>query len=113
MVKPNVLGSVIVAEDSRTARAVMEGFPPAKNGVALDVANEGTLPQLGSGTRLPFDLHKLHRAPHTRGRDDTAWYLTFRGGGRAWLATVFEGSKASTADRAAIERVLRSIRRAS
>jgi hypothetical protein len=110
---PNVLGSVTVAEDSRTARAVMEGFPPAKNGVALDVENDGSTPQLGSEPRLPFDLHKLHRAPDKSLRDDTAWNLTFRGGGGAWSLTVFEGSKASAADRAGIERALRSIRRAS
>ena len=91
----------------------MEGFPPAKNGVALYVVNDGSSPQLGSEPRLPFDLHKLHRAPDKSFRDDTAWNLTFRGGGRAWLVTVFEGSKASAADRAGIERALRSIRRAS
>jgi hypothetical protein len=68
------------------------------------------MPRLGSKPQPPFDLHKLHRY---LGRDDTEWMVTFRGGGSAWFVTVFEGSKASAADRAGIERVLRSIRRAS
>jgi hypothetical protein len=68
---------------------------------------------LGSEPRLPLDLQKLHRWPGKIGGDVTAWGAIFWGGGGAWDVTVFEGSKASAADRAAIERALRSIRRAS
>ena len=65
--------------------------------------------------RLPFDLHKLHRVPDATfgGGKGTEWSALLSGGGGAYAVTVFEGSKASAADRAAIERALRSIRRAS
>lgn len=62
--------------------------------------------------RLPLDLHKLHRLPGFA-RDGTAWIGNVYGGHEGYSVTVFEGSKAAAADRAAIERALRSIRRAS
>lgn len=64
------------------------------------------------GLRLPLDLHKLHREPGFA-RDGTAWAGIIYGGHEGYTVIVFEGSKASAADRAAIERALRSIRRAS
>jgi hypothetical protein len=108
------LNSFAVADDSRTAMAVYTAGmarPYPANGVGLYVENFGNS-QLGTEPRLPFDLHKLHRM---RGysRDGTAWGAIFWGGGGAWDVTVFEGSRASAAERAAIERALRSIRRAN
>jgi hypothetical protein len=72
--------------------------------------------QAGSATpsdaqRLPLDLHKLHRSPARK--HGTIWTGGVYGGHDGYLVMVFEGSKASAADRAAIERALRSIRRAS
>ena len=61
--------------------------------------------------RLPLDLHKLHLLPGFA-RDGTAWIGNVYGGHEGYSVTVVEGSKASAADRAAIERALRSIRRA-
>ena len=109
-----------VADDSRTARAVYTARPSPANGVGLFVEYYGraAFPP-ASGPRLPLDLHKLHRwpgkigYPGKIGGDVTAWGAILWGGGAEWNVTVFEGSKASAAERAAIERALRSIRRAS
>lgn len=104
--------SFAVADDSRAAMALFTvGVAPA-NGVGLYVEYYGNSEQLGTEPRLPFDLHKLHRFQGFV-RDGTAWGGIFWGGGGGWDITVFEGSRASAADRAAIERALRSIRRAS
>jgi hypothetical protein len=112
---PHALHSIAVADDSLTAKAVSYAnrlVPP--NGVVLMAENFGSTAP-GSPPRLPLDLHKLRRAPDAPwgGGHSTQWSAFLTGGGRAWLVTVFEGSKASAADRAAIEHVLRSIRRAS
>lgn len=102
-----------VADDSRTARAVYTAARPSPaNGVGLYVESYGRAAR-GSETRLPLDLHKLHRWPGKIGGDVTAWSAIFWGGGGEWSLEVFEGSKASAADRAAIERALGSIRRTS
>jgi hypothetical protein len=61
--------------------------------------------------RLPLDLHKLHGSPV--GKWGTMWTGAVYGGDDGYLVMVFEGRKASAADRAAIERALRSIRRAN
>lgn len=106
------LHSITVADDSRTARAVSHGLISPANGVVLLVENFGSTP-LGSPPRLPFDLHKLQREPDAPFGHGTQWSAFLSGGGVAYAVTVFEGSKASAADRAAIERALRSIRRAS
>ena len=103
---------ITVADDSRTARAAFSGLLSPANGVFLDVENFGRAAP-GSPPRLPFDLHKLHREPDATFGHGTAWTAFLSGDGGAYAVTVFEGSKASAADRAAIERVLRSIRRAS
>jgi|SRR5579884_3295682 len=109
----HALYSVTVADDSRTARAVTYSVrPPPANGVALFVDNFGSSAPPGSAPRLPLDLHKLHRLPDKIRGDVTRWSAFLSGGGGAWQVTVFEGSKASAADRAAIEGALRSIRRA-
>lgn len=103
-----------VADDSRTARAVYTAARPSPaNGVGLYVEYYGraAFPPV-SEPRLPLDLHKLHRLPGFA-RDGTAWGGILWGGGGEWDLTVIEGSKASTAERAAIERALKSIRRAS
>ena len=111
----NALHSIAVADDSRTAKAASYAHTlvPA-NGVVLMAENFGSTAP-GSPPRLPFDLHKLRRVPDAPwgGGHGTQWSAFLSGGGGAWLVTVFEGSKASAADRAAIERALRSIRRAS
>jgi hypothetical protein len=101
-----------VADNLRTARAVFTSVrPPAANGVGLYVEDYGRAePRLE--LRLPLDLHKLHRSGKFGG-DVTTWNAIFRGGGEGWALMVFEGSKASAADRAAIESALRSIRRTS
>jgi len=107
------LNSFAVADDSRTARAVYTSARPSPaNGVGLYVESYGRAAR-GSETRLPLDLHKLHRWPDKIRGDVTAWSAIFWGGGGVWDVIVFEGSKASAAERAAIERALRSIRRAS
>ncbi len=106
--------SFAVADDSRTAMALYTAGmarPYSASGVGLYVENFGNS-ELGTEPRLPFHLHKLHRMPGYS-RDGTAWGAIFWGGGGAWDVTVFEGIRASAADRAAIERALRSIRRAS
>lgn len=106
-----ILNSFAVADDSRTARAVYTAARPSPaNGVGLYVENYGRA-ALGS-VPLPLDLHKLHRLPGFA-HDGTAWGGFLSGDGGEWDLTVFEGSKASTAERAAIERAVRSIRRAS
>ena len=105
------LNSVAVADDSRTARAVYTAARPSPaNGVGLYLEYYVRAAP-GSESRLPLDLHKL-RPDKIRG-DVTAWSAIFWGGGGEWAVMVFEGSKAPAADRAAIERALRSIRRAS
>jgi hypothetical protein len=111
---PNALHSITVADDSPAAKAVSYGRISPANAVVLDAENFGTMAP-GSPPRLPFDLHKLQRVPAASlgGGDGTEWRAFLSGGGGAWLVTVFEGSKASASDRAAIERTLRSIRRAS
>ena len=107
------LNSFAVADDSRTARAIYTAARPSPaNGVGLYVEYYGRAAP-GSEPRLPLDLHKLHRWTDKIRGDVTAWSAIFWGGGGVWDLTVFEGSKASAADRAAIERALRSIRRAS
>jgi hypothetical protein len=98
-----------VADDSRTARTIFTAArTPAANGVGLYLEDYGkAAPRLE--LRLPLDLHKLHRSGKFGG-DVTTWNAIFRGGGEGWALMVYEGSKASAADRAAIERALRSIR---
>ena len=111
---PNPLHSIAVAADSRTAKAASYAqISLPANGVVLLVENFGST-ALGPPPQLPLDLHKLHRVPDAPlgGGDGTQWEGFLSGGGGAWLVTVFQGSKASAADRAAIKRVLRSIRRA-
>lgn len=107
------LHSIAVADDSRAARAASyaDRLVPA-NGVVLMGENFGSTAP-GSPPRLPLDLHKLRRVPDAPwgGGHGRQWSAFLTGGGEAWFVTVFEGSKASAAHRAAIERVLRSIRR--
>ena len=84
------------------------------NGVALSIANYGNMPPI-TAARLPFDLHKF--SPVGGYGDGSAWAGFFSPSGKtgssgAYSITVWEGGKASAADRAAIERALRSIRRA-
>jgi hypothetical protein len=73
---------------------------------------QANAPQRLVAPKLPLDLHKLHRLPGFA-HDGTAWEDIIYGGHEGYQLIVFEGSKASAADRAAIERALRSIRRAS
>ncbi len=81
---------------------------------------QANAPQRLVAPKLPLDLHKLHRLPGFA-HDGTAWQGILYGGHEGYnlgdhegySLIVFEGSKASAADRAAIERALRSIRRAS
>ena len=81
---------------------------------------QANAPQRLLAQKLPLDLHKLHRLPGFA-HDGTAWQGILYGGHEGYRLgnhegyhlIVFEGSKASAADRAAIERALRSIRRAS
>jgi hypothetical protein len=110
----HALHSITVADDSRTAKAVSYGQLSPANGVVLYAENFGSAPP-GSAPRLPLELHKLQRVPDAPLGDGTGtqWSAFLSGGGGAYELTVFEGSKASAADRAAIERALRSIRRAS
>jgi hypothetical protein len=110
----HVLHNITVADDSLAARAVSHGLISPANGVVMLVENFKTAPP-GSAPRLPLDLHKLQRVPDATlgGGNGTEWSAFLSGGGGAYEVTVFEGSKASAADRAAIERALRSIRRAS
>jgi hypothetical protein len=101
-----------VAHHPRAAATTQSatGFPASQ--VFLWVQAHTGTPSMAQ--RLPLDLHKLHRSPPGGfARDGTAWLGVFYGGHDGYLVTVFEGSKASAADRAAIERALRSIRRAS
>jgi hypothetical protein len=112
---PNAaLHSIAVADDSRTAKAVSYGQLSPANGVVLYAESFGSAPP-GSAPRLPLDLHKLQRVPDAPLGDGTGtqWSAFLSGGGGAYAVTVFEGSKASAADRSAIERALRSIRHAS
>ena len=113
---PNTaLHSIAVADDSRTARAASYALHAPANGVVLLVENFGSVAPPGSAPRLPLGLHKLTRVPGGAplgGGTGAQWMAFLSGGGGAWEVTVFEGSKASAADRAAIERTLRSIRRA-
>lgn len=105
----STLNSFAVADDSRTARAVYTAaLPYPANGVGLYMEPYG---RAAPGWRLPPDLHKLHRDP--LGASGTMWNDIFWGGGGEWDVTVFEGTKASAAERAAVERAFRSIRRAS
>jgi len=88
----------------------------ASTGVRLPASAVYLWVQAGSATpsfaqRLPLDLHKFHRS--AVGNWGTMWTGGIYGGHDGYLVMVFEGSKASAADRAAIERALRSIRRAS
>jgi hypothetical protein len=108
----HALHSIAVADDSQTAKAVSYGLLSPASGVVLLVESFGSAPP-GSAPRLPFDLHKLQQVPDKTLGDGSAWEAFLSGGGGAYEVAVFEGSKASAADRAAIERALRSIRRAS
>jgi hypothetical protein len=108
----HALHSIAVADDSLAARAVSYGRISPVNGVVLLVESFGSTAP-GSPPRLPVDLHKLQRVPDASLGHGTQWSGFLSGGGGAYFVTVFEGSKASAADRAAIERALRSIRRAS
>lgn len=87
-------------------RALSTGARLPTSAVYLSVQAHSLPPSIGR--RLPLDLHKLSRSPTCCG---TMWVGAIHGGGDDLM--VFEGSKASAADRAAIERALRSIRRAS
>lgn len=89
-------------------RAASTGVRLPASGVYLGVQAHSALPSMGQ--RLPLDLHKLHPSPVRTG---TMWFGSIYGGHDGYLIQVFEGRKASAADRAAIERALRSIRRAS
>ena len=110
----HVLHSIAIADDSLAARAASyaHGSVPA-NGVVLMVENFGSTAP-GSLPRLPLDLHKLRRVPDAPwgGGHGNQWSAFLTGGGKAWSVTVFEGSNASAVDRAAIEHLLSSIRRA-
>ena len=60
--------------------------------------------------RPPLSLHEFRRMP---GRGDVpAWSQIVSVGGSTYAVTVFEGSKAPAADRAAVLRAFKSIRRA-
>jgi hypothetical protein len=89
-------------------RALCTGvwLPPG----AVYLSVQAGLPPL-LAKRLPLDLHKLHPSPV--GKHGTMWTGGVYGGHDGYLVMVFEGRNASAADRAAIERALRSIRRAS
>jgi hypothetical protein len=103
------LGAFWVAHHPRAVATTqsLTGFPASEVFLWVQAGMAG--PQ-----RLPLDLHKLHRfPPGTFARDGTAWQGGIYGGHEGYGVIVFEGSKASAADRAAIERALRSIRRAS
>jgi hypothetical protein len=104
---------------ARHPRAVSTGLRLPANGVFLWV--QANAPQRLLAQKLPLDLHKLHRLPGFA-HDGTAWQGILYGGHEGYHLNgdlggyslmVFEGSKASAADRAAIERTLRSIRHAS
>jgi hypothetical protein len=99
-------------------RAASTGLRLPASVVYLGV--QANAPQSLLAQKLPLDLHKLHRLPGFA-HDGTAWQGILYGGheayhlgdGEGYSLIVFEGSKASAADRAAIERALRSIRRTS
>jgi hypothetical protein len=95
---------------ARHPRADSTGLRLPASATYLWVQAHSATPSMAQ--RLPLDLHKLHGLPGFA-RDGTAWGGAVYGGHDGYLVTVFEGSKASAADRAAIERALRSIRRAS
>jgi hypothetical protein len=82
---------------------------PAKL-VVLDLGYLGDA--LPRAHRPPLNLHKLHPMPRHALGDGTAWSQVVSGGKWLYQVTVFEGSKAPPADRAAVLRALRSIHRA-
>lgn len=90
-------------------RAVSTGLRLPARAVYLWVQGDTGTPFVAH--RLPLDLHKLNRDPP--GASGTMWQDIIYGGHEGYDVIVFEGSKASAADRAAIERALRSIPRAS
>lgn len=90
--------------------AVTEASFPARE-VYISVQQAAGMPEL-QAARFPLDLHQLHPGL-VRAKFGTGWIGGFSAGsGSALEVIVFQGRKASAADRAAIERVLRSIRRA-
>jgi hypothetical protein len=102
-------GSVVTAFCvARHPRALCTGVRLPARAIYLSV--QAGLPPL-LARRLPLDLHKLHPSPV--GKHGTMWTGGVYGGHEGYSVIVFEGRKASAADRAAIERALRSIRRAS
>jgi hypothetical protein len=113
------LGAFWVALHPRAAGTIQAatGYPASE--VFLWV--QADAPQRLLASKLPLDLQELHRLPGFA-HDGTAWQGILYGGHEGYRLNgelegyslmVFEGSKASAADRAAIERALRSIRRAS
>lgn len=97
---------------ARHPRAVSTGLSLPARAVYLWVQGNTGTPFVAH--RLPLDLHKLHRdPPGSIAGGGTMWQDIIYGGNEGYDVTVFEGNKASAADRAAIERALRSIRRAS
>jgi hypothetical protein len=103
--KGSVLTAFWLAHHPRAAST--EVRLPAR-AVYLSVQAGSAMPS--DAQRLPLDLQKLHRSPARK--HGTIWEGGVYGGHDGYLVMVFEGSKASAADRAAIERALRSIRRA-
>jgi hypothetical protein len=90
-------------------RAASTGLRLPASAVYLWVQAHSATPSFAQ--RLPLDLHTLHRSPV--GKWGTLWAGGIYGGHDGYVVMAFEGRKASAADRAAIERALRSIRRAS
>jgi hypothetical protein len=103
------LTGVTVADYPLTA-ATSSIYPA--NGVVLHVESLGRA-EIAFARRPPLDLHKLQQLPGKSFGDGTAWTAFLSGGvGGSYAVTVFEGRKASAADRAAVLHALRSIRRA-
>ena len=95
---------------ARHPRADSTGLRVPANAVYLWVQTHAS-PRLAF-PKLPLDLHKLHRLPGFA-HNGAAWDSAMHDSHQGYSLIVFEGDKASAADRAAIERALRSIRRAS
>lgn len=102
---------VWIANNHLKAAVTGASFPARE--VYISVQQAAGMPAL-QAARFPLDLHQLHPGL-VRAKFGTGWIGGFSapGSGNALEVIVFQGRKASAADRAAIERVLRSIRRAS
>jgi hypothetical protein len=92
----------LTAANSPTVRAIY----PA-NLVVLDLGYLGSA--LAHAQRPPLNLHELHPMGHELGDDGTAWSQVVSGRKSSYQVSVFEGNKASAADRAAVLRALSSI----